>query len=58
MLFRLNYAGRRLMKGATKYVLAVESEGGLQPAKFLDATAKETLEKRPGIFAKCELKVS
>ena len=52
MLSRWFYASRRLAGASTKYILAVESEHGFEPANFLDASAKETLENRPGIFAK------
>ena len=52
MLSRWFNASRRLAGASTKYILAVESEHGFEPANFLDASAKETLENRPGIFAK------
>jgi len=52
MLSRWFFASRRLAGASTKYILAVESEHGFEPANFLDASARETLENRPGIFAK------
>ena len=52
MISRWFFASRRFAGASTKYILAVESEHGFEPANFLDASAKETLENRPGIFAK------